>query len=258
MSLFSFAGMSREYFLILCALVGLSILAWIVAVQHMGGMGYALVTGSMTMSMPFSVTHMLLYIALWGVMMVAMMFPAIVPVAGIFATMARQRREQQLPSTPVWVFVAGYAVLWTLTGSVGYAADLTMQTLPARFPMLKTYNMLISGALLIGAGLYQLTPLKDRCLAHCRSPFAFLMAHWRDGYGGAFQMGLAHGLYCLACCWSLMMVMFIMGTMNLVWMGILSIAILLEKSLPAGTTFGRGVGTALIVLGVALSTGMLV
>ena len=250
--------MSREYFLILCALVGLSILAWIVAVQHMGGMGYALVTGSMTMGMPFSVTHMLLYIVLWGVMMVAMMFPAIVPVAGIFATMARQRREQQLPSTPVWVFVAGYALLWTLTGSVGYAADLTMQTLPARFPMLKTYNMLISGALLIGAGLYQLTPLKDRCLAHCRSPFAFLMAHWRDGYGGAFQMGVSHGLYCLACCWSLMMVMFIMGTMNLVWMGILSIAILLEKSLPAGPTFGRGVGTALIVLGVALSTGMLV
>ena len=190
--------------------------------------------------------------------MVAMMFPAIVPVAGIFATMARQRREQQLPSTPVWVFVAGYAVLWTLTGSVGYAADLTMQTLPAHFPVLKTYSTPISGALLIGAGLYQLTSLKDRCLAHCRSPFAFLMAHWRDGYGGAFQMGVSHGLYCLACCWSLMMVMFIMGTMNLVWMGILSIAILLEKSLPAGTTFGRGVGTALIVLGIALSTGMLV
>ena len=250
--------MSREYFLILCALVGLSILAWIVAVQHMGGMGYALVTGSMTMGMPFSVTHMLLYIVLWGVMMVAMMFPAIVPVAGIFATMARQRREQQLPSTPVWVFVSGYALLWTLTGSVGYAADLTMQTLPAHFPVLKTYNMLISGALLIGAGLYQLTPLKDRCLAHCRSPFAFLMAHWRDGYGGAFQMGVSHGLYCLACCWSLMMVMFIMGTMNLVWMGFLAIAIFFEKSLPAGPTFGRGVGTALIVLGVALSTGMLV
>ena len=250
--------MSREYFLILCALVGLSILAWIVAVQHMGGMGYALVTGSMTMGLPFSVTHMLLYIVLWGVMMVAMMFPAIVPVAGIFATMARQRREQQLPSTPVWVFVAGYALLWTLTGSVGYAADLTMQTLPARFPMLKTYSTPISGALLIGAGLYQLTPLKDRCLAHCRSPFAFLMAHWRDGYGGAFQMGVSHGLYCLACCWSLMMVMFIMGTMNLVWMGILTIAIFLEKSLSAGPTFGRGVGTALIVLGIALSTGMLV
>ena len=250
--------MSREYFLILCALVGLSILAWIVAVQHMGGMGYALVTGSMTMGMPFSVTHMLLYIVLWGVMMVAMMFPAIVPVAGIFATLARRKREQQLPSTPVWVFVAGYALLWTLTGSVGYAADLTMQTLPAYFPVLKTYSTPISGALLIVAGLYQLTPLKDRCLSHCRSPFAFLMAHWRDGYGGAFQMGVSHGLYCLACCWSLMMVMFIMGTMNLVWMGFLAIAIFFEKSLPAGPTFGRGVGTALIVLGIALSTGMLV
>ena len=257
MSLFSFARMGREYFLILCCLVGLSVLAWIVTVRHMGGAGPALMMGSMTMGMPFSVANMLLYIALWGVMMVAMMFPAIVPVAGIFATLARRKREQQLPSTPVWAFVSGYALLWTLTGSVGYAADLTMQTLPARFPMLKTYSMLISGALLVVAGLYQLTPLKDRCLSHCRSPFAFLMAHWRDGYGGAFQMGVAHGLYCLACCWSLMMVMFIMGTMNLVWMGALTIAILLEKSLPAGPTFGRGIGATLIALGIALSMGML-
>lgn len=256
MSLFSFACMGREHFFILGSLVGLSVLAWIVTVQHMGGMGYAVVTGGMTMGMPFSVTHMLLYIVLWGVMMVAMMFPAIVPVAGIFATMAKQKREH--PSLSVWAFVSGYTVLWTLTGGVGYAADLTMQTVPAHFPVLKTYNMPISGALLMVAGLYQLTPLKDRCLAHCRSPFAFLMEHWRDGYRGAFRMGVAHGLYCLACCWSLMMVMFIMGTMNLVWMGTLTIAIFLEKSLPAGPMFGRGVGTVLIVLGVALSTGMLV
>ena len=196
MSLFSFARMGREYLLILCCLVGLSVLAWIVTVRHMGGAGPALMMGSMTMGMPFSVANMLLYIALWGVMMVAMMFPAIVPVAGIFATLARRKREQRLPSTPVWVFVSGYALLWTLTGSVGYAADLTIQTLPARFPMLKTYHMLISGALLIVAGIYQLTPLKDRCLSHCRSPFAFLMAHWRDGYGGAFQMGCPTG--CIA------------------------------------------------------------
>ena len=249
--------MSRESLFLLCPLVGLSVLAWIVTAQHMGGAGSALVMGSMTMGLPFSVTNMLLYIALWGVMMVAMMFPAIVPVAGIFATMARQKQAQQLPSTPVWVFVSGYAALWTLTGSVGYAADLTMQTLPAHFPALKTYSAPISGALLIVAGLYQLTPLKDRCLAHCRSPFAFLMAHWRDGYRGALQMGLSHGLYCLACCWSLMMVMFIMGTMNLVWMGTLTLVILLEKSLPSGTMFGRGVGTALIGLGLALGTGML-
>ncbi len=257
MSLFSLVCMSREYRLLLCSLVGLSVLAWIVTVQHMGGAGYALVMGSMTMGMPFSVINMLLYIGLWGVMMVAMMFPAIVPVAGIFASLSRRQRAQQLPSTPVWVFVSGYAVLWTLTGGVGYAADLTMQTLPTHFPLLKTHHLLISGGLLMVAGLYQLTPLKDRCLAHCRSPFAFLMAHWRNGYRGAFQMGMSHGLYCLGCCWSLMMVMFIMGTMNLVWMGVLSIAIVLEKSLSCGPTFGRGVGAALIALGIAVSMGLL-
>lgn len=249
--------MSREYRLILCWLVGLSAVAWVVTVRQMGGMGLGLVTGSMSMGRPFSVTNLTVYVGLWGVMMVAMMFPAVAPVAGVFAGLAGHRRARRQPVAPVWVFVSGYAVLWTLTGGVGYAADLSVQSLPGRFPVLKTYGPLISGGLLIVAGGYQLTPLKDRCLAHCRSPFGFLMHAWRDGYAGAFRMGLTHGMYCLACCWSLMMVMFIMGSMNLVWMGLLAIVIFLEKSLSFGVRFGRGVGLGLIGLGVARGAGLL-
>ena len=250
-------GMTREYRLILGILIALSGVAWVVTVRQMGGMGFGWVTGSMTMGRPFSVTNLAVYVGLWGVMMVAMMFPAVAPVAGLFAGLTRQRTGRRRKVAPVWVFVSGYAVLWTLTGGVGYAADLGVQSLPGRFPVLQTHAAQIGGGLLIAAGAYQLTPLKNRCLDHCRSPFGFLMASWRDGYVGAFRMGLTHGGYCLACCWSLMMVMFVMGSMNLVWMGLLAIVIFLEKSLPSGVCFGRGVGVGLIALGGARAVGLL-
>ena len=249
--------MSQEHRLILGVLIALSVVAWTVTVWQMGGMGFGWVTGSMTMGRPFSIVNALVYVGVWGVMMVAMMFPAVAPVAGLFAGLTRQKTGQRQKIAPVWIFVSGYAVLWTLTGGVGYAADLGVQRLPGRFPVLQTHAAQIGGGLLIAAGAYQLTPLKNRCLDHCRSPFGFLMASWRDGYVGAFRMGLTHGGYCLACCWSLMMVMFVMGSMNLVWMGLLAIVIFLEKSLPSGVRFGHGVGVGLIALGGVRAVGLL-
>jgi predicted metal-binding membrane protein len=170
--------------------------------------------------------------------------------------MARKKREQGLPFTPVWVFIAGYVALWTLTGSVGYAADLAIQSLPEAFPPLRTYGGVIGGLTLVGAGVYQLTPLKYLCLSQCRSPMGFLLTSWRDGALGAFRMGVHHGAYCLGCCWSLMVVLFVMGTMNLVWMGILSIVIFVEKITPRGVEVGKATGVALILLGAAMTAGM--
>jgi predicted metal-binding membrane protein len=232
--------------------VVLSGLAWAGTVYQAGGMGLGMFTCSMTMEMPFSVGNGLLYVVLWGVMMVAMMLPAMTPIVGLFQTMARRKREQGLPFTPAWVFVAGYVVLWTLTGSIGYAADVAIQSLPDSFPVLRTYGALIGGTTLIGAGLYQLTPFKYLCLSQCRSPMGFLLTSWRDGALGAFRMGLRHGLYCLGCCWSLMVVLFVMGTMNLVWMGILSIVIFVEKIVPYGVEMGRATGVVFIALGLAI------
>jgi len=188
--------------------------------------------------------------------MVAMMLPAMTPIVEIFHTMARRRQEQSLPFTPVWVFVSGYLVLWTLTGSVGYAADLAIQSLPTQFPALRTYAMIIGGVTLIAAGIYQLTPLKYHCLSQCRSPMGFLFSSWRDGHWGAFRMGVTHGLYCLGCCWSLMTVLFVVGSMNLLWMGILSAVIFVEKIVPQGVVIGKAAGVALILLGIALSIGV--
>jgi len=215
-------------------------------------MGLGMITCSMTMGTPFSVGNALLYVLLWGVMMVAMMFPAIVPVVGLFSTIAGRKREQGVPFTPAWVFVAGYLVLWTLAGGVGYTVDLAIQSLPEVFPALRTYGLVIGGLTLIAAGVYQLTPLKYLCLSQCRSPMGFLLTSWRDGALGAFRMGLHHGAYCLGCCWSLMAVLFVVGTMNLAWMGILSMVIFVEKIVPRGVEMGKATGLALIALGLAM------
>ena len=242
----------KEHSLILIALVLLSSLAWTGTVYQAGSMGLGMITCSMTMGTPFSVGNALLYVLLWGVMMVAMMFPAIVPVVGLFSTIAGRKREQGVPFTPAWVFVAGYLVLWTLAGGVGYTVDLAIQSLPEVFPALRTYGLVIGGLTLIAAGVYQLTPLKYLCLSQCRSPMGFLLTSWRDGALGAFRMGLHHGAYCLGCCWSLMAVLFVVGTMNLVWMGILSMVIFVEKIVPHGVEMGKATGLALIALGLAM------
>lgn len=247
--------LSRNNLFIFLALVTLSVAAWVMTVQQAEGMGWGMFTCSMTMGTPFSLRNALLYIVLWGVMMVAMMLPAMTPIVEIFQTMARRRQEQGLPFTPAGVFVAGYIALWTLTGGVGYAVDLAIQSLPTQFPALRTYGVVIGGVTLIVAGIYQLTPLKYLCLSQCRSPMGFLLGSWRDGHWGAFRMGVDHGVYCLGCCWSLMAVLFVVGSMNLVWMSILSAVIFVEKIIPQGVMIGKAVGIALIVLGVALSVG---
>ncbi|MGH7966190.1 MAG: DUF2182 domain-containing protein [Candidatus Binatia bacterium] len=243
----------RDHMLIVTALIVLSILAWVVTVSQTGSMGLGLITCSMTMEMPFSPSNALLYLALWGVMMAAMMLPSIAPMVMVFSTIARKKQEQGTAFAPTWVFVSGYVTLWTLAGGVAYAGDLAIQSLPDAFPPLRTYGAIIGGTTLIIAGLYQLTPLKYLCLSHCRSPLGFLLHCWRDGSGGAFYMGLHHGAYCLGCCWSLMAVLFVVGTMNLVWMGILTLVIFLEKVVPSGEVWGKGVGLGLIGLGLVLA-----
>jgi len=242
----------RDKLIIVIALVLVSLLAWVITVQQSHGMGLGLITMSMTMGQPFTPASAALYVALWGVMMVAMMFPALAPMAALFSTVSRQQPQERQPFAAAWIFVAGYAVLWTLTGSAAYAGDMAIQTLPEFFPVLNARGMTIGGATLIAAGLYQMTPLKDLCLSKCRSPLGFLLNHWQGGHWGAFRMGLHHGAYCLGCCWSLMAVLFVVGTMNLIWMAVLSVVIFLEKVLRHGPIVGKLVGLSLMALGLVL------
>jgi predicted metal-binding membrane protein len=115
---------------------------------------------------------------------------------------------------------------------------------------------LLGGALLIGAGVYQLTPYKRACLEHCRAPAHFISQHWRNGSAGAFRMGLEHGAYCLGCCWILMGLLFVGGVMNLLWIAAIAAFILLEKTMPFAETGGRFVGAAMILVGLLSLTGL--
>ncbi len=184
------------------------------------------------------------FLVMWTVMMAAMMFPAVIPVVLAFATLSRGRGAN-VPVAAA-LFVAGYLVVWGLLGLPGRALLGAADRLVTESPRLASAG----GAILIACGIYQLTPLKDACLRHCRAPHLFLGHHWRDGAGGALVLGAHHGLYCAGCCASLMIVLLVVGVMDVGWMVGLAALIYLEKILPRGLVLGRVAGIALCILGI--------
>jgi predicted metal-binding membrane protein len=188
-------------------------------------------------------------VIMWAVMMVAMMTPAAVPMILMFVAVSRRRAAEGRPAVPTAIFVLGYLAVWTLF-SVGAAlAQAVLHAAALLSPAMAATSPLFAGGLLIAAGVFQWTPLKRACLAACRSPLSFLMTGWREGRGGAFVMGLRHGLYCLGCCWALMALLFVAGVMNLLWVAAIAVAVLVEKVVPRGDVVGRLAGVALVAAG---------
>ena len=194
-----------------------------------------------------------LFAGMWLVMMAAMMLPAIVPVVLLFRTVQRQRGARGGPVVPAAVFVSGYLAVWLLAGLGADLAYTVAHALGARVPFGPEVAPYLGGAILVLAGLYQFTPLKNVCLTHCRSPLHVVMHGWRDGRGGAVRMGATHGLFCLGCCWGIMAVLFVVGLMNLGWMATLSLVIVAEKLAPRGVALGRVVGGLFVALGVLMA-----
>ena len=194
-----------------------------------------------------------LMIAMWWIMMIAMMSPSAAPAVLLYARVHRHALAQgqdQEKLAPTGMFVAGYLLVW-LAFSVAAAALywlLEREAIVSATTM-GSQSRWLSGALLIAAGLYQLSPLKNACLSHCRAPAAFLSRHWRPGALGALRAGALHGTYCVGCCWMLMALLFVGGVMNLVWIAALAILVLVEKLLPAGRWIGRAAGILLIAWG---------
>jgi predicted metal-binding membrane protein len=203
----------------------------------------------MVMDMPWKATDVFLAVAMWAVMMVGMMTPSAAPVVLLFAGMRRGVGAHPVPAVVV-AFVAGYLLVWALFSVAAALAQWALHQAALLSPMMTTSSARLGAAILIAAGIYQLTPVKGTCLRHCRSPLGFLMAHWREGTAGALRMGLAHGAYCLGCCWALMCVLFVVGVMNLVWVAAIAIFVLVEKVGPAGIWIARVAGVAMIAAGV--------
>jgi predicted metal-binding membrane protein len=193
----------------------------------------------------------------WAVMMVAMMVPTAAPMILTFATINRRRLERQQPFVPTGVFLSGYLIVW-----FGFAVAATMMQWGLHQAALLTPTMesatpFLGGAVLLVAGIYQWTPLKQVCLNRCRTPLGFIMTEWREGSRGAMVMGVRHGAFCLGCCWFLMGLLFVAGVMNLLWIAVIAAYILVEKIAPAGHWLGRVVGLALIGLGAWIVVGAL-
>jgi predicted metal-binding membrane protein len=189
-----------------------------------------------------------LFLATWVVMMVAMMFPSVAPMVLVHARIVRSRGEGTIPTVS---FVLGYLVVWAAAGLVPLAI---IQLIGSSFASpLGEWLPRLGGAVVILAGVYQLTPLKNACLRACRSPLSFLLSHdFGGGAPAAARAGMSHGLWCLGCCWALMAVLAVLGLMNLVWMAVFAVVFFLEKNWRHGVMFARVAGTACVVLGVAV------
>ena len=204
---------------------------------------------------PWTPAHGAMVLAMWVVMMVGMMLPSAMPMTLLYTAVARKAARAGAPVAPVSAFVAGYLLAWTLFSVGATVAQWALERAALLSPMLVASSPALGCALLAGAGLYQLTPLKDVCLEHCRSPAHFIAAHWRPGALGALRMGVAHGAYCVGCCWVLMGLLFFGGVMNLLWIAAITLFVLLEKVVPSGAGGGRWAGVGMILAGALVFVG---
>ncbi len=200
--------------------------------------------------------YALLMFLMWWVMMAAMMLPSATPMLLLFARINRGERAGGRPYVPAGIFAAGYLAAWGGFSALATLLQWELEQLGLLSPMMAMTSRLLGAAILIAAGLWQLTPIKTMCLRHCRSPLGFLSQSWRPGPWGALVMGLQHGTFCLGCCWFLMGLLFFGGIMNLLWIAGLAVFILLEKTLPFGPWFARAAGIVGIFWGVLLLAGV--
>lgn len=188
--------------------------------------------------------------AMWSVMMAAMMLPSATPMILLHATISRRRTEGPAKLTATVWFVLGYVAVWGVFSLTVTLLQWVLAAVALLSPMMEISSRALAGSLLVAAGVYQWTPLKQSCLRKCRSPFDFVIGYWREGLWGSFAMGLRHGAYCLGCCWLLMLLLFVGGLMNLVWIAGLAAFVLVEKLAPAGHWAGRIAGLSLVTWGV--------
>lgn len=240
----------------------------IVSLLSIAGLSWILSTfqpDMMDIMNSYNLTLIALFTASWTAGMAAMMFPAIVPMILLYNKIITNKQSDSSPeiiqlkfpySFKVILFVGMYLVIWAITGLVlllGWSLPMNIiVSLPAN-----NYIGIIFGSILIISGIYQFTPLKNKCIGYCESPLSFFMRRWESGTSGAIKMGAYHGLYCLACCWPYFLIMVALGWMNLLWMGLFAAIIFGEKMWSKGIWIARGVGIALIVLGISSSMGFI-
>jgi predicted metal-binding membrane protein len=238
----------RDRLIVAVGLAAVVALAWIYLATG-AGMDTSMADMAMDMPMPWSPSYAALVFVMWWVMMIAMMVPSAAPTVLLFTTIRRKQAASVRPSLEAWIFLGGYVLTWAGFSLVAALAQWGLEQAGLLSMAMASTSATLGGVILLAAGLYQLTPIKNACLRYCQSPLLFLSQHWRPGAVGAFRMGLRHGSYCLGCCWFLMALLFVSGVMNLVWIAGVALYVACEKLLPLGHWLSRALGVGLIVTG---------
>jgi predicted metal-binding membrane protein len=236
---------------LIVVLVVIPVICWIWVIAMARDM-YGPMTGASAwmMSVTWDAPRLVLLWAMWAAMMAGMMLPSAAPILLLYARTVRNRADQLHPARAIYALGAGYVLVWAVFSVAATALQRIFASLLLLTPMMEPATPAAAAALLLLAGIYQLTPFKRTCLDQCRSPIMFLTSHWREGVAGAFRMGVWHGVYCLGCCWGLMLLLFAGGVMNLVVILTLTVWVAIEKIAPFGEQSARVSGALLLGAGV--------
>jgi predicted metal-binding membrane protein len=258
------AALRRDRVIVLTALAIITAtawadLAWLADDMAMGGMdmtGFRMIPAGRSLMMParepWQPIEFGYVFAMWVVMMIGMMTSSVAPMILIYARVGRQAATQDKPFAASGWFAAGYLLAWTSFSLVATSLQWALERAALLTPMMESASNILGAIVLILAGIYQWTPLKEACLAYCQSPLLFIQQQggFRGDPGGALALGFRHGIYCIGCCWALMALLFVGGVMNLLWIAVLAILILLEKLTPFGRVVARIAGVGFIASGV--------
>lgn len=257
------AVLRRERAVVIAALAILTALAWMDLAwladdMAMGGMdmsGFRMIPAGQGLMMPagapWQPIEFAYVFAMWAVMMIGMMTPSVAPMILIYARVGRQADMSGQPFAASAWFAAGYLVVWMAFSLAATFAQWALQRAALLTPMMESASNVLGGVMLIAAGVYQWTPVKEACLSYCQAPLTFIMRHggFRREAAGALTLGFRHGLYCIGCCWALMLLLFVGGVMNLLWIAALAMLVLFEKTVPFGKSVSRVAGVAFIAMG---------
>ncbi len=249
--------LKRDRRILIAATIALTVVAWLYLLwiaQDMPGMdmpGMDMSEAMAPMARVWTLADFTFMFLMWGIMMIGMMTPSAAPIILIYARVARQSAQAGKPLAATGWFAVGYLASWTAFSLLATIAQGLLERAALLTPMMEVSSDRFGGAVLIIAGLYQFTALKNTCLSHCQSPFNFIQSHggFKRGTWAPIELGLRHGFYCMGCCWALMALLFVVGVMNIIWIAAIATYILLEKVLPRGNVVPRAAGTGLVMAG---------
>lgn len=256
--------LKRDRLVVLVGLGSIMLVSWVyliyLAIDMTNTMTMSDANMGMSMAMPAvlpwgAIDYLLMFI-MWSVMMFAMMTPSATPMVLTYAKFNRQQQSELQPISGTAIFFLGYLVVWIAFSAIATLAQGGLHAATLLSPMMETTSPILGGIILISAGIFQFTPLKNTCLSHCRTPLGFFMTEWREGKRGALIMGLRHGAFCVGCCWLIMALLFVAGIMNLFWIAVIAAYVLAEKLLPDVRKISMGFGALMAIWGIWMIIGV--